>query len=77
MATVIPLDDGSGGAAWSLIWDPFPREWINPAIRFFDRQRESYRAKALQLHEQIKAFGRGSGALEQDPPESPEKENPA
>ena len=61
MAVVLPLEDGSGGAAWHLGWVPFPREWINPAVDLFQRQRERFRGKALELEKKIEAFGQLSG----------------
>jgi len=64
IAAVLPLENGSGGVGWSLGWEPFPREWINPAIKLFLRQRELFRAKALELEAKIKAFGQRSGSAD-------------
>jgi hypothetical protein len=61
-AAVFPLEDGSGGAGWSLEWVPFPRDLIDPAIELFQLQRDKFRAKALELESQIKAFGQRSGS---------------
>lgn len=55
-AVVMRLEgDPLGASAWHLGWEPFPREWINPAIGLFQRQRDRFRAKALELEEKIGA----------------------
>ena len=56
--------DPLGASAWHPGWEPFPREWINPAIDLFQGQRDRFRAKALELREKIETFGHGVGTVD-------------
>lgn len=61
-AKLIEVDGRFEPAEWRVEWLPFPREWIDPALDLYTRQRDRFRTDAARIQAEIEGFGQRSGS---------------